>query len=241
MVWDQTSLSRRLSAVVLEVNDPVYVKRKRYLGYWLADVFKLSGIKSERDDIWVFSARDGYQARITAAEATASEAKPFLAIRDMDASEGWERIQQGKERLSPGPFYLVWQLRPGVAQIPKLPWPYQLAEIRIRNIGEAQEKLFPKTADHAESVTRGFEVFQRNCLACHSLNLEGGVLGPELNIPKNILEYRERKQLKKFVANPSSFRAGSKMPAFGDSLSSEAVDDLFDYLAWMGKHKCQPN
>jgi mono/diheme cytochrome c family protein len=102
---------------------------------------------------------------------------------------------------------------------------------------EAREKLFPQKAGYAESVARGFDGFQKNCIACHSLNLEGGVLGPELNIPKNILEYRERKMLKEFISNPSSFRARSKMPAFENSLSSQSFDDLLDYLDWIGKHK----
>ena len=106
---------------------------------------------------------------------------------------------------------------------------------------KAQQKLFPQTGSPGETVAHGFEIFQKNCLACHSLNLEGGVLGPELNIPKNILEYREAKILREFIANPASFRAKSKMPAFGSSLSSQSLDDVLAYLAWIGQHKMPAN
>jgi mono/diheme cytochrome c family protein len=113
----------------------------------------------------------------------------------------------------------------------KLPWPYQMVEISIDKADEGLQK--PPT----ESLTRGYKIFKQNCVACHSLNLQGGVVGPELNVPKNILEYEDRKFLKEFIGNPSSFRARSKMPAFNSTLSDQEIDDILDYLAWMGKHK----
>jgi mono/diheme cytochrome c family protein len=226
---------QRLHLATVEVEDPVYLKRKRFSGYWLSDIFDLAGIQFDRSNIWMFSALDGYQARIAVTDVINSKAKPFVAVRDLDAPGGWERIKQGKEWLSPAPFYLVWQTQTPVPPNIKLPWPYQMAAIQIRDVDEAQQKLFPKADSRNDTVTRGFETFRKNCLMCHSLNLEGGVLGPELNVPKNILEYRETKMLKEFIANPSSFRAKSKMPAFGSS--GQSLDDVLSYLAWIGQHK----
>lgn len=228
---------QQLHLATIEIEDPVYLKRKRYAGYWLSDIFNLAGIQFDRKDVWIFSALDGYQARIAVVDVINSKAKPFVAIRDLDAPDGWEQIKQGKEWLSPAPHYLVWQTQTHVATSIKLPWPYQMASIRIRDVDEAQQKLFPKADNRSEAVVRGFETFRQNCLSCHSLNLEGGVLGPELNVPRNILEYREAKILKDFIANPSSFRAKSKMPAFGSSLSRQSVDDVLEYLSWIGQHK----
>jgi len=119
----------------------------------------------------------------------------------------------------------------------KLPWPYQMVEISIQKADEAQQKIFPDSNDKSESITRGYKIFKQNCMACHSLNLEGGVVGPELNVPKNILEYEDKEFLKEFIGNPSSFRARSKMPAFNSILSTQELDDVLDYLAWMEKHK----
>ena len=42
--------------------------------------------------------------------------------------------------------------------------------------------------------------------------MKGGKMGPELNVPKNILEYRDREQLAAFIKNPQAFRFGSLMP-----------------------------
>lgn len=92
-------------------------------------------------------------------------------------------------------------------------------------------------AESRPEVTRGFGVFMKSCIACHSINLEGGTQGPELNIPRNITEYREANYLVEFIKDPSSFRARSKMPTFKDSLSSEDIESVLGYLKWMREHK----
>jgi mono/diheme cytochrome c family protein len=220
------------------VNDPIYNRHKRYAGYWLSDIFALAGIHPDPTTVWTFTALDGYKASIAVADALQSGAKAFVAIADLDKEEGWEMIPHGKELVSPGPYYLVWQTpMEDVTPSIKLPWPYQMVEISISKAGEDEQKLFPGSNDKSESVIRGYKIFKINCMACHSINLQGGTIGPELNIPKNILEYEDRNFLKKFIDNPSSFRAKSKMAAFNSTLSPQELDDLLDYLAWMGKHK----
>lgn len=215
---------QQLHRAEIEIQDLVYHKRKRYAGYWLSEVFGLADVQLDPKAIWVFTALDGYQARVTVADVLRSGAKAFVTVKDLDAPD-WEKIKQGKEWVSPAPYYLVWQSPAQVPKDIKLPWPYQMVGISVEYADETQQKL------------AGFKVFQQNCMSCHSLNLEGGTLGPELNVPRNILEYQDRKFLKEFIGNPSSFRANSKMPAFNDVLSSQELDDLFDYLEWMGKHK----
>ena len=229
---------RQLRLDSVFVKDPVYNKHKRYAGYWLSDIFALAGIHPDPDTVWTFTALDGYKASIAAEDVLKSGAKAFVAIEDMDKEEGWEKIKQGKEWISPGPYYLVWQTpMEDVTPRVKLPWPYQMVEISIQKADEAQQKIFPDSNDKSESITRGYKIFKQNCMACHSLNLEGGVVGPELNVPKNILEYEDKEFLKEFIGNPSSFRARSKMPAFNSILSTQELDDVLDYLAWMEKHK----
>jgi len=230
---------RQLQLDSVVVQDPVYNKHKRYAGYWLLDILALAGVQHpDPNTVWTFTALDGYKANIAVADVLQSGAKAFVAVEDLDKEEGWEKIQQGKELISPGPYYVVWQT-PMVDVTPsiKLPWPYQVVEISIHKADDAQEKLFTDSKDKSESVIRGRKIFQQNCVACHSLNLQGGVVGPELNVPKNILEYEDRKFLKEFINDPSSFRARSKMPSFNKTLSTQDLDDVLDYLAWMGKHK----
>jgi len=223
---------RQIQVDSLLVNDPVYKKHKRYTGYWLSDILSLAGIKPNPKTTWTFIALDGYKASIAVADVLQSGCKAFVAIADLDKEEGWEKIQQGKEWISPGPYYLVWQTPlTDVTPSVKLPWPYQMVEISIAPTDEAQQKF------SSESMARGQKIFRQNCASCHSLNLEGGTVGPELNVPKNILEYEDRKFLKDFIGDPSSFRARSKMPAFNKTLSGQDLDDVLDYLDWKGKHK----
>nr|WP_243431984.1 cytochrome c [Aliamphritea spongicola] len=82
----------------------------------------------------------------------------------------------------------------------------------------------------------GYNKFKNLCVACHTVNLEGGEIGPELNIPQNITEYREIPYLKQFIKNPSSFRARSRMMTF-DFLADEDLDSILAYLSYMADHK----
>jgi mono/diheme cytochrome c family protein len=229
---------RQLQVDSVIVNDPVYKKHKRYAGYWLSDIFAYEGIHADRDTVWTFTALDGYKASIAVADIQKYGVKAFVAIEDLDRQEGWEKIQQGKEWVSPGPYYVVWQtpLEDATPQV-KLPWPYQVVEISIHKADDGLQKLITDSTGQSASVKQGYKIFQQNCTSCHSLNLEGGVLGPELNVPRNILEYEDRKFLKAFIGSPSSFRARSKMPSFNKTLSTEEIDAVLDYLNWMGQHK----
>ena len=229
---------RHLQLDSVVVLDPVYKKHKRYAGYWLSDILAFENIKADPNTIWTFKALDGYKVSIAVKDVLQSGVKAFVAIADLDKEEGWEMIQQGKDWISPGPYYLVWQT-PMEDVVPsiKLPWPYQMIEMTIHKADDTKESLFPDSHDKTESITRGYKVFQVNCISCHSINLDGGVVGPELNVPKNILEYENPKFLKDFISNPNSYRARSKMPAFSSTLTSQELDQVLEYLAWIGKHK----
>ena len=224
---------RQLHLDSIVVQDPVYNKHKRYAGYWLSDILALENIHSNPNTVWTFRAIDGYKARVDVGDVMNSGAKGFVAIEDLDSVDGWQKFQHGPQWISPGPYYLVWQF--ALEDVPpdsvKLPWPYQMIEISIDKIYEAKQSL------PTESIIHGDKIFHQNCVACHSINLEGGTVGPELNVPKNILEYEERKFLKDFIGSPNSFRARSKMPSFNNTLAPHDIDDVLDYLAWMGKHK----
>jgi mono/diheme cytochrome c family protein len=227
-------MSRALPTVKVTVQDPVYRKTKRYEGFWLEDVLKLAGISLIGENVLIISSLDGYQVRLS--RLRIPDAKALLAVRDLDEKTGWEVFTHGKERITPGPFYIVWQATPG-AKVPELPWPYQIERLEARDMVESQRRLFPQGTDTQSDVMRGFNVFMQSCVTCHSMNLQGGALGPELNIPKNITEYRDLGYLMEFIKDPDSFRARSKMPAFKDTLSKEAIADVLSYFKWMREHK----
>jgi mono/diheme cytochrome c family protein len=235
-----SELARSLPLAGVTVHDPVFGNVKHYEGFWLEDVLRFAGIDFSGDNVLVFSALDGYQARLT--KLPQSHAKPLIAVRDLDFQNGWEFFMHGKEKITPAPFYLVWQTSAKSsaqtnASAYSLPWPYQISHIELRPAVESKLRLFPKGAESRPDVLRGFDTFSKSCIACHSINLEGGVLGPELNIPKNITEYRDRHYLIEFIKDPSSFRAKSKMPSFNSSFSDDQIENVLNYLGWMREHK----
>jgi len=237
-VLTDAQLSENLHLNRLEVDDPVYHKHKHYAGYWLSDILAYAGMHLDQNTAITFTALDGFKAGIDTNDIMRSGAKAFIATQDMDNKEGWEEFQDGKELVSPGPYYLVWQIpTQGVPSGIKLQWPYQIAEISIRNSDETEQILFPESYIKPEPVTRGYKVFTQNCMTCHSINLQGGAVGPELNVPKNITEYESRDFLKQFISDPSSFRARSRMPSFNKILTPQEIEDVLNYLAWMEKHK----
>jgi len=90
------------------------------------------------------------------------------------------------------------------------------------------------------SVMKGFLVFKNECVRCHSINLQGGELGPELNAPQNVAEYWAKDTLKRFIRDASSFRYKTKMPPF-PHLKDQELDEVLDYLEFMKGHKLPPS
>jgi cytochrome c1 len=67
------------------------------------------------------------------------------------------------------------------------------------------------------------------------VNREGGRVGPELNVPQSIIEYRPEAQIRAYIKNPQSFRYGN-MPAH-PSMTDAELDDLVAYFRAMKDRK----
>jgi cytochrome c2 len=223
-------LKRKLRTATLTVKDPTYGGRtKTYKGFWLEDVLALERVDaSSGDEIW-FRCADGYTP--TMPLANLGKQKGLVAFREKGAPGGWEKVRQGKTLLSPAPYYLVWDTG-GEAY----PWPYQLVGIEVVRFKEKFDRIFPAGEAPTTAVYRGFEHFRERCLRCHSLNLQGGEIGPELNVPKNVTEYWDEKVLVQFIKNPGDFRARSKMPP-SPQLTDQDLQDLLSYLRWIRDRK----
>ena len=85
---------------------------------------------------------------------------------------------------------------------------------------------------------KGFVMFKNDCIRCHSINLQGGDVGPELNAPQNVTEYWRPEVLRDFIRDAPGFRFKSKMPSFSH-LKSEQLDHLIAYLTHMKTFKIQ--
>lgn len=222
---------------VVEVDDPYYGRSMRFHACPLAWVVE-QGFGREpaslAREMVLFRALDGYKR--LAEGPRLGEEGGFLALGDADRGTAAEAVWLpiGRERADPGPYYLVWtgadQGDPHVH-----PWPYQLASVELVEPDEEFPAILPRGLPRDDSAWRGLAIFRRDCLTCHAVNGQGGVVGPEMNLPRSIVEYRDPVQLKEFIRDPQSFRY-TRMPA-NPQLSDQDLDDLLAYFGAMRERK----
>ncbi|MFI5362588.1 MAG: c-type cytochrome [Elusimicrobiota bacterium] len=222
-------LGARRDARVVTVADPTYGKTKRYRAVpirdLLAQAYGPEWVENGVGEI-LFATLDGYRPH--APVPTLAEEGGMLVFADAD-DPGWEEAAPGK--LRPGPFSLVWA---GAEQTPQkgYPWPWRLAEVRSAIIEDAYPKAVPRNMAPKSRAPAGWAIFRRSCISCHAMNGQGGTVGPDLNEPRGITSYHEKKDLKAFILKASAFRR-TKMPDFPE-LTARDLDDLvayFDFLA----------
>ena len=211
--------------------DPYYQRERRFwavpMARLLADAFP--GVELATADL-VLRARDGYAVPMTGAALLDGTA--WLALADADHLASWDVI--GPRRADPAPFYLVWR-GPDRADLERHPRPWALERIEHARF----ELLYPHTVPTGgEAAQRGYALFRRSCIACHAVNREGGRIGPELNVPQSIVEYRPREQIRAYIRNPLTFRYGA-MPAHPE-LTEADLDALLSYFDDLRTHKFDP-
>ncbi len=221
------------------VADPYYGAAKRFRALPLALVLERGfgaearGAPFARAEI-LLRARDGYTRTTSGAQLLTEGA--FLAFADAEHPEG-RFFPIDRRQVDPAPFYLVWQ-GAGRGDTNLWPWPYQLAEIEVVDFAAKFPHVPPAGAAEGSPAQRGFAIFRASCIACHAINGEGGKVGPELNVPRSIVEYREAEQLKQFIRDPGSFRTTS-MPSHRH-LTDADLDALVAYFTHMRAHKHDP-
>ena len=228
----QGSLNK--TAVITVQDDPVFHGVKHYNAISLPEVLEtFTAIKKIELDKYqiVFECEDGYRPMMPLRKFLS--VKSFIAVSDIDAPKGelWSKVVKEGQPKKIAPFYLIYE---GVsAKDTGFKWPYNIVKIRLVPDSQNISLLFPKEDKTAQS---GFELFKGNCIVCHSINKIGGSMGPELNYPKSVTEYWDKKQLKDFIKNPASFRNGVKMPTL-TNLSEKEIEDIVGYLDYMATHK----
>lgn len=221
-------LRAKLDVASVTVFSPVYGKNKTYEGFWLRDILTLAGLQAgpAKFDELTFICDDGYEA--SAALSLVESSRMLVAFRE--AMGDFEDFRQGKETVNPGPYYVVGTT---AGSYDRFPWPNRVESIEAVSFEEKYRCIYPLGAPAGGPVARGYQLFRSTCLACHSINLQGGELGPELNIPQNITAYRSNAFLAAFIADPGKFRARSKMPGF--DLPAADIQAIIEYLGYMGR------
>lgn len=230
-------LKQALPVKLVQIEDPVYHKTKRYQAFELTALLNTYGVvlDATKHEL-VTTALDGYAPPVPNRALTSG--KGYLAFAEEGKADfQFEAVTLGKSTTSPAPFYLVWQV--DAKQAEQLPWPFQLVKIEKVDLTQQYAAMFPNTPSatrNAAAVQRGFQLFRQQCVRCHSINLQGGMVGPELNAPKNVTEYWSDEHLRGLIRDASSYRYRSKMPAFPE-LSPQDIDDILHYLRQMATQK----
>lgn len=203
----------------------MYGKLKRYEGFSLRDVMRVGfGDKWANPgytDI-VFTALDGYESVSDISKI--KESGGYMVFGDLDKGE-WESV--GGREESPGPFYLVWTGKWQTTEN-EYPWPWQIASINVFNFRDEYNAVYPEGAEIGSGAYEGYLIFKRRCVRCHSMNGQGGKIGPDLNAPKSIVAYRSPHMIKEFIKNPSEYRY-TQMPDHPD-LSETDLNNLLYYF-----------
>jgi mono/diheme cytochrome c family protein len=240
VVLTKADLRARCGVRTVTVDDPYYQATHRFVACPLEKVFELgfgaTPAALAREDL-LFVALDGY-AR-TAPGSQLAEGGAYLALDDAGrvarGESGFDPID--RRQVDAGPFYLVWT-GAGKNDGHRYPWPYQLARIERTRFEDRFPHTVPSGEPEGSPARAGFAIFRRECVSCHAINGEGGAVGPELNVPQSIVEYREPAMIKAYIRNPAAFRY-TTMPAH-PHLSDADLDGLVAYFTAMSARKHDP-
>ncbi|MBI3554227.1 MAG: cytochrome c [Elusimicrobia bacterium] len=223
-------ISAKVPPQTVKFYDPHAGKKKAYRCWPIKAVMDLAfGAGWEKSDYptATLTALDGYASVADALKL--SEAGGCLAFED-DEVPGWEPM--GRKGANPGPYYLVWT-SPEQSTENAYPWPWQLASVNLEKFEARYPEVVPSGAPEGSSAMRGFKIFKNRCLRCHSINQQGGKIGPDLNAPQSIAVYRTKDWVMSYVRQPSKVRY-TEMPDHTDLKDSELAD-IWEYFKLKSK------
>jgi mono/diheme cytochrome c family protein len=228
-----TENSKKLKIERFEAISPLYKIKKNYDGYYLKDIFKFKNIDILKLDVVTFEAKDGFKISIPA--SFINENNPFLSIRDTSLANGknWEEVKDGGRIIDGGPYYLMWDLKK--YKVPENYWAFGVVKILFQSFKETYGESIPENTSN-KKIMQGFQIYQSSCSGCHSVNLVGGTLGLEMNVPKNFTEYLSKKFIISYSKSPSSYRANAKMPP-QHFLTVNEINLVISYLEAMKFNK----
>jgi hypothetical protein len=159
----------------------------------------------------LFTCADGYQPIVPVSEFTKHEAYLAIAVPGANEFTVFSKIHQNKP-VELGPFYLVWKNLGDAVLMAQGPnyWPYQLTTVDLVRFADKAVKLAPP-ATAQQDAKEGFALFRKTCLACHTVNGEGGqISGVELNRPVSVTRYWNKEWLVTVSGSPVQNQCGRR-------------------------------
>ena len=231
------------AAVSLKVFEAHEKKERTYKAYQVRPLLDhIFGKGWEQTEEIVFTSADGYQPSIPVARFLAHDAYFAFASAD-DTPFTLVNVLQNNELVQLGPLYLVWDnlqsktlLDDGASGMP-----YQVIGVELTTFASRYPNLSPP-AQASSLAQRGFLHFRKHCLACHTINGEGGGKAPELNYPTSVVEYLKPGYLTRWIENPASIRYNTLMPALAKETPdrTRVTQEIIAYLKAMSTAKRMP-
>ena len=189
----------------------------------------------------VFTSIDGYQPSVPVAKFLAHDA--YLAFAHEDGTPfTMTNTLQNNEIVPLGPLYLVWDNRNSKVLLESgaSDMPYQIKRVELKSAAPFANMSPPSGSPVA--ARRGFAHFRKHCMACHSIDGEGGGKAPELNYPASVAEYIKPQYLKRWILNPQSMRYNTAMPALAKEIPrrEKVAEELIAYFKAMSTAKRAP-
>jgi mono/diheme cytochrome c family protein len=228
----------------LRVWDPYEQTTIEFEGYGLGDVLDQAYGKAwrtlEATHQLRMKCRDGYRLSVPLSRVLKHEA--LLAIRRVDAP-GFTLIKKDvtpHKQVDLSPAYLVWEneLDRAIRAEGDYGWPFQWAEASLEKLGEGDSLLLPKKGSSLAAV-RGYSHFKVHCQKCHSIEGEGGKVGPELHSPKNVTRYWRTGMVEAWILNPAAFRVPNSMPPLAPAHPDRKriAQEIVEYLSSLPESK----
>ena len=224
---------KKLPTGPVAYNDPLFGKPKTYLAVKIKDLFDYGFGPNWRNSIYSdveFTSTENYKA--SALTYTLRDDGGYLAIQDLRPNNSnWEEFPSlgGRQSgLNPGPFYLLWE-KVTQSDMNDYLWFWQMNTLKLMRFEEKYPKVLPLNAVKGTEVHDGYLLFRDYCVRCHSIDRQGGKIGPDLGAPKNITSYRPEKDLFGYIKKASSYRY-TKMPDFDQTISDEQIKKVLAYL-----------
>jgi cytochrome c2 len=182
-----------------------------------------------QQDIIELISEDNFHVYVPALKVMDCSKSASLAMLAIEPASKWPIIDNNTGSTA-GPYEIIW-LHPERSYISNEYWAWSVITIKIIRKLDYKNVLSPPQTTNP-SIVNGYNIYISHCEGCHAINHKGkSSIGPDLNCPKNPLEYYPKiNLLKKFIREPKSVRTLPKGRMSGSSIKSLSNNDLDDLI-----------